>query len=251
MATEQAYDNEVTVKKPLNIKTGDTLRLKMQEDVIYHSSVQRHNGFEIQYDENEEKVIYSNDIRLIVRSTKDSTATVSIVRSSEGNSLLNAKKRAEAIDYNYTFENNTLSLGSYFTTKMEQGYRDQEVEIILYLPEGSILVADDNTYSFHRNSSQYGDILDNNFEGYHLLILDKDTKCLDCPVEIDSENEPDTTDESEESIEKGNSDSWEEEVNRDLTDEEAQVPITEEPEAPINNSTTDSLTIKTNSNEDN
>jgi len=261
MATEQAYDNEIKTEYPLNIKSGDTLRLKMQEDDLYHSSVYRSNGFEIQYNENDEKIIYSNDIRLIVRSTKDSTATLSIERSSEGNSLLNAKKRAEAITYRYDFTNNELSLDSYFITAIENGYRDQEVEVILYMPEGSVLFADENTYSFHSNSSYYEDILDNDFEGYHLLIQNKKTECLDCPpkIEAEAETQSELENRMDKILEENNSENWEEEVKNDFVDDESQIPTTELnevqvptkqiPKTPINKSTTDSLTFKNNTNE--
>ena len=251
MATEQAYDNEIKTEYPLNIKSGDTLRLKMQEDDLYHSSVYRSNGFEIQYNENDEKIIYSNDIRLIVRSTKDSTATLSIERSSEGNSLLNAKKRAEAITYRYDFTNNELSLDSYFITAIENGYRDQEVEVILYMPEGSILFADENTYSFQRNSSYHEDILDNDFEGYHLLIQNKKTACLDCPPKIEAENEKQWEEETEmeNTSEETNAENWEEEVKSDFVDDASNNTIKETPENSVNQTTTDSLTFKTNTNE--
>lgn len=180
-ATEQAYDGEFIIEQVLPIQKGDTLNIAMVTKNQYEHRTRRGNGFEIKLDENDEKIIYSNDVRLIVRSTKDSIGSIFIEKNAEGNSFKDAKNRAEAIDYNFIFENNKLHLDGYFTTNIEHKYREQDVEIIVYLPEGSIIKADDNTYSYHRNDRRYHDILNNGDEEHYLLIKKEDTYCLDCP----------------------------------------------------------------------
>lgn len=190
-ATEQAYDGDFITENSLPVRTGDTLRLAMRADNQYSYDVNRHGGLKIEYNENDEKVIYSNDIRLIVRHTRDSVAKLMIEKKAEGNSFLNAKKRAEAINYNYSFENGKLLLDGFFITDIENKYRDQEIEIILHLPVGTILYAEDNTYSFHRNNSYHKDILDNGDEEHYLRILENKTECLDCPIEKSYEDSND------------------------------------------------------------
>lgn len=65
----------------------------------------------------------------------------------------------------------------------------------MYLPEGTTVWTDDNTYSFHRNPSSYRDIIDNGFEEHYLKVINDDVICLDCPkdssykVNIDVEND--------------------------------------------------------------
>tara|TARA_R100000935_G_scaffold1439_1_gene4554 strand:- start:115389 stop:117143 length:1755 start_codon:yes stop_codon:yes gene_type:complete len=210
-ATEKAYNGEVLTEETLPIRTGDTVHIAMRANNQYDAYVSRSGGVEIKYDENDQKIIYSNDIRLIVKSTTDSTAKIMIDKNAEGNSFLNAKKRAEAIEYAYTFENGTLYLDGYFLTAIENKYRDQEIEVTLFLPEGSILVAEDNTYSYHRNDSRHNDILHNGMEGKSLLILKGKTECLDCP-------EDEITEEMNQSTTSENSD-WKEDVKEDFTDD--------------------------------
>jgi len=173
------------------VKAGDTLQLAMRADTQYEADVYRNYGPEIKYNENNEKIIYSNDIRLIVRSSKDSIGRMLIEKKAEGSSALDAKNYAKAINYNFTAEEGKLLLDGYLTADAKDKFRDQEVEIILYLPEGAILNADENTYSFHRNNSYYNDILENGKEGYNLLVEDDRLKCLDCPIE---EEELDSSD---------------------------------------------------------
>jgi len=182
-ATEQAFNGDSIVESTIPVKSGDTLRLGMVANSQYEYRVERSGGVEIKYNENDEKIIYSNDVRLIVRSAKDSIGKIVIEKTAEGKNLLDAKKRAEAIDYNYSLNNNTLLLDGYFLTDFENKYRDQEIEIVLYLPVGSILYAEDNTYTFHRNDSGYRDILNNGSESHYLRILENETECLDCPLD--------------------------------------------------------------------
>ena len=183
-ATDQAFDGDTITEHVIPVRAGDTLRLAMKANNHYSYDVSRHGGIKIEHDENDNKVIYSNDIRLIVRSTNDSLAKLMIEKRAEGSSFLNAKKRAEAIQYNYSFEGDKLLLDGYFITDIANKYRDQEVELVLHLPVGTTLYAEKNTYSFHRNDSRYNDILNNGDEEQYLMILNDDTKCLDCPGKL-------------------------------------------------------------------
>lgn len=178
---ERSNEGNVIYTEELNIKPGDTLYLAMNNNVRYDKDAVRSSGFSLKYNENDEQVIYSNNIRLIVRSTKDSTASLMLSKKAKGRDYLEAKNRAEAIEYNYGINNNRLSLNSYFLSSIDEKYRDQEIEITLYVPIGSTLYADNNTYSYHRNTSRYRDILLNGQEGYYLGIEDGKTSCIDCP----------------------------------------------------------------------
>ena len=60
------------------------------------------------YNDNNEKVIYTSDVRLIVRSTTDALAYLIIEKQANGSSYDVAKNRAEHINYAYVFENNEL-----------------------------------------------------------------------------------------------------------------------------------------------
>lgn len=208
-ATQQAYDGEVVEETLLPTIANDTLTIRMVANSIYDYTVHRSGGVEIKYDENEEKIIYSNDIRLVVRSTTDSIGKIVVERMAEGRSLLEAKKRAEAISYNFSVEDKTLLLDGFFLTDIENKYRNQEVEVVLYLPIGSTLFADKNTYSFHRNSSYYRDILNNGDESHYIKIFDNKTVCLDCPSHDYKSDNSESDDEN-----------WERELERKLRNEE-------------------------------
>lgn len=195
-ATERAYDADVVMTEVLPVKTNDTLFVKMEGNPVLNSTPYRSGKFNYSVDENNQKVLWSQDIRLVVRSTSDSIGRIEIQKTAEGKNYEDARTRAENINYSTSFSGNELKLGGQLTTAPENKYRDQEVQVTLFLPEGSVLYAADNTYSFHRNSDWYNDILENGKEERYLLITKNGTECLDCP-----EGE-DTWEESEEWLEE-------------------------------------------------
>ncbi|HET8753629.1 MAG TPA: PspC domain-containing protein, partial [Salinimicrobium sp.] len=148
-ATERAIDAEVFVRKTLPIKKNDTLYLNMRENTNFSSSYST-NNMKIQYDKKtKQEMLFSSDVRVIVRPTQDSVARMEIIKSAQGKNHEEARIRAENIIYNTGFSNNSLELDQYLTTNIENKFRDQEVEIRLYLPVGSILYASQNTHSYH------------------------------------------------------------------------------------------------------
>jgi len=181
-ATEHALNESVIEKTELNIKSNDTIKVTMSYNDLYTRTSKRYDNhdFKIVNDENGDKKIYSSDVRLIFKSTKDSTATLSIEKNAQGRNYQDARDTASNIDYHYSFNDNELLLNNHLLTDFENKFRDQEVIITLYLPEGSVVFADENTYHFHRNRSYYDDILDNGMEKHYLKIIEDDVICLDC-----------------------------------------------------------------------
>src|SRR5690606_12993741 len=98
---ERSNEGSTMQVNELNIAKGDTLFLQMQGNAHYEKDVIRSGGFNLKYNENDEQVIYSNNIRLIVRSTKDSLASLYLNKKAKGRDYLEAKNRAETISYNY------------------------------------------------------------------------------------------------------------------------------------------------------
>ena len=188
-ATNRAFDGEVTSTESLMVSPEDTLFLRMRNNPEVSRRTWKSSDFRVAYEDGN-KLLVGNDIRLIVKSVKDSVGKIEIIRSAEGKDFRDAKERARNINYSTSLMGNELLLNSYFTSDSSFGYRDQEVQVTLYLPEGITLFADDNTSSFHRNAGHFGDILKNGEENHFLKVTDSETICDDCPVETwDDEDE--------------------------------------------------------------
>jgi len=179
--TEQLFD----------IKKNDTLVVAMQNNDYYAENYRRsfHN-FDTGFNENGDRITYSQGVRFIVKSTRDSVAKIRIERSARGSDYDTAKDRANNISYNYTLNNNELKLDNHFIIPNDGRQRDQRIEVMLYLPVGTVFYADKNTYHYHRNDTyRFNDILDNGMENQYLKVKNNELICLDCP-----ENNKDTED---------------------------------------------------------
>lgn len=173
-----------------SIATKDTLKLTMSGNDYFAERFDRDYGFETDYNENGDLITFSQGIRLIVKSTKDSLAKIKISKTAKGSTYEKAKERAQSINYSYSLINNELALDNYLTVPNDTKIKDQRVEITLYIPIGSVLYADSNTYDYHSNNSRrYNDILDHGQEEKYLKVLRNKLECLDCPDEKDSKVE--------------------------------------------------------------
>ena len=181
-AIDRAFENNFSTQTPLSINMQTPLKLSMYNNEKYSFEAYRRSGLEIKPDANGNKVLYSSDIRLIVRSTDEKVGKIVLNKIASGKDYKQAKARAQAIDFNYNFNKNTneLILDGYFLTDITNKYRDQQIEVILYLPVNTKLIAATNTRSFHKNEPVYRDILILGDEEKTLLITPEGTQCLDC-----------------------------------------------------------------------
>ena len=181
-AIDRAFENNFSTQTPLSINMQTPLKLSMYNNDKYSFEAYRRSGLEIKPDAIGNKVLYSSDIRLIVRSTDEKVGKIVLNKIASGKDYKQAKARAQAIDFNYNFNKNTneLILDGYFLTDITNKYRDQQIEVILYLPVNTKLIAATNTRSFHKNEPVYRDILILGDEEKTLLITPEGTQCLDC-----------------------------------------------------------------------
>jgi len=188
-ATLRAFDGEVVLTEKLPIAPQDTLYLAMRSNPDYSSNTWRRD-VEIKYDDNDNKIMYITDINVVVKSTKDSIGKIEIVKTADGSDYKDAKNRAKNISYNTSFDGNKLYLDSYLTTNINEYYRDQEVKVTVYVPEGAILYVDDNVGDYYRYSDYAGGILKYDQEEHFVKVIENETICETCPVQsIDSNND--------------------------------------------------------------
>lgn len=226
-ATERAFDGDVVTTQILPITANDTLYLSMESNPNFQSYAYRRGSHDIKYDENGQKMLFSDDIRLIIRSTRDSVARMEILKAAEGRSYEDARNRAQEINYSSSFNGNELSLNSYLTTDTSNKLMDQKVQVTLFLPVGSTLYASKETYSFHRNEDWYNDILKNGDEEKMLRITEDGTECLDCPEDGNLEDPWGDSEDSDtpwsDSKEEEAEDTTRFEANIDVNDQEVKV----------------------------
>ncbi|MND95336.1 hypothetical protein D3C80_875900 [compost metagenome] len=143
--------------------------------------------FEFVQDSANTELIYSNDVRLHVLRTDESTPFMQIEKSARGNSFTNAKKRAEKINYKFQINGNHLILDNYFLTDVKNKFRGQEVDIYLYLPEGQLVKPDSSVRDYYNSDDNFFEL---NYNGdYNYKVVGSKVKCLNCPADEDNDND--------------------------------------------------------------
>ncbi|MBK8599817.1 MAG: PspC domain-containing protein [Flavobacterium sp.] len=187
-ATEFAVDGRFLQKETLPLKATDTLYVKFQFNEFYANDINDNDNFIVTEDANNAKVIYSNDVRMYVVKTDEKVPYIQIERKAKGRSLSAAKKTAEKIKYGYKLEGNHLILDNYLLTDFKNKYRDQEVEVYLYLPMGMLLKPDSSIQDYDDSDDSYFN-LHFSSDQYVYKVDSTKVKCMNCPPEENEWND--------------------------------------------------------------
>ena len=190
-ATEVAYEGKTIQKENLNVQPTDTLQIKFRYNEYYTKYIDDNDNFRFVQDASNNQLIYSNNIRFEILKTDEKLPFIQIERLARGKSFQEAKKRAEKMQYGFKLEGNQLLLDNYLLTSVTDKFRDQEVAIYLYLPEGVLFKVD--------QSAQHYDESDNDFfnlhyssDSYLYKVNSTQVKCLNCPENENEYNDVET-----------------------------------------------------------
>ncbi|WP_340074932.1 PspC domain-containing protein [Leptobacterium sp. I13] len=190
-ASEHAYTGTTSTKEQIFVSTSDTLLIKMNTENEYTDHYYRNPSFALIVDENDTERIYSEDVQFNIRKSNDSLSYVAVRKEADGRTYSDARERAGKIDYAYRASEKTIELDDFLTTDSRNKFRDQEVDIDIYLPEGTVVKVDNSTYGNIGRSTK-------NDKGFYRsgivgrlwkMGADGELKCLDCTA-YDEETEP-------------------------------------------------------------
>ena len=132
------------------------------------------------------EVIYSNEIKFYIKKTDKPQPYLQIERLAEGKSFAEANQRAEKINYNFKVVGNTLILDNYLLTEMASKYRNQNVELYLYLPVGTIFKADESVERYDYSDDDFFSSTYSS-ENFVYKVENNQIKCLNC-LSSDTDN---------------------------------------------------------------
>jgi|LakMenE18May11ns_1017448.scaffolds.fasta_scaffold9956613_6 phage shock protein PspC (stress-responsive transcriptional regulator) len=178
---EYAYDNKVVEKTPLTINAQDTLMISFANNEFYYKDANRRSDFEIRENEQGQPIIYSNDIRFELMTSKDNSPYLIVEKEAKGSTLELSKKRAEKVSYGYKLVNNNLIFDNYLITDLKENYRGQEVKIFLYLPKGTIFKVDESVRNYDSTDNDFWDLWYDD-ENHTYQMQENDVKCLTCKI---------------------------------------------------------------------
>ena len=187
-ATQIAFDAKTVQKQKFELNPKDTLFIKFAHNDYYAKDVNDNHEFLIAQDSAGNQVIYSNEIRFHVVKTDDKTAYIQIEKQAQGKSFQEAKSRAEKINYGFKVDGKRLIFDNYLLTDMKNKYREQRVDIFLYLPEGIIFKADASVRNYDHTDNSFFDLWYDSDN--HIYKMEKSkVNCLTCPNEMEEDFE--------------------------------------------------------------
>ena len=190
-ASEVAYEGKTIKKETLNILPTDTLQIEFRYNENYTNDLEDTDNFRFVQDASKNEVIYSNNIHFEIEKSDEKAPYIQIERRARGKSFNEAKKRAEKIQFGYKLEGNKLVFDNYLLTSVAEKFRDQEVAIFLYLPEGMVFKVDKSAQHYDQSNNDFFN-LHYSSDDYLYKVNSLQVKCLNCPENEDEYNDVET-----------------------------------------------------------
>ncbi len=195
-ATSKAQSAVKVSKKSILFNPEEPLKIGVKnDDEIYyqHNLRRRDNAIEVYIDD--EKAKYSNDIKIDVAKSDSDEAYIEIKKESEGRKRKDALDNAEKIKYKFNLDNNKIVFDAFFLSEYRNIWKDEEVYLTVYIPEGTTVYFENSSKRFLYNIENTQDIYDRNMANHHFKMTSKGFECMDC--EDDKESEDDRRDNSD------------------------------------------------------
>lgn len=193
-ASAFAVDGRDVKKETINLKPTDTLFIKFRYNDYFAKNVDDNRNFEVTQDSTGTNIIYSNDVRFKIEKTDEKLPYLQIEKEARGISLSEAKKRAQKIKYAYTINGNQIVLDNYMITELKNKYRDQSVDITLFVPVGTYIKPDSSVQNYDRSDDEFFN-LHYSSDNYVYKVTSDKIKCLNCPADENEYNDSETQEE--------------------------------------------------------
>lgn len=183
---QTAYDGTVSDNQEINFFATDTINVKLVDNISLsnNSHLERRWSYSMVFDENNIEKIYSNNIRLNIYTSESNNFYIKVRKKSQGKSRLIARENAREIGYDYILQEKDLLLNGYFLTDKDNKFKEQKINIDLYLPEGQTLYLDKSTRSFLYDVDNTQNIYDRDMAKHYFKMTENGLTCLDCDEKI-------------------------------------------------------------------
>jgi phage shock protein PspC (stress-responsive transcriptional regulator) len=184
-ATRTAYDGVDNQTENLNLVANDTLKIKMigNDNLSTFKVLKRRYNPETVYDNDTQK-LYSTKLYVDVKPTDNENGYIKIRKESEGKSRLTANNDAESIEYQFRLNDSNLELNGYFLSNFKNKFKDQLIDVTIYLPINSMVYLDKSTRTFLNNIDNVQNIYDRDMPKHYFRMTENGLECLDCDPNI-------------------------------------------------------------------
>ncbi|OYX84473.1 MAG: hypothetical protein B7Y83_08100 [Flavobacteriales bacterium 32-34-25] len=154
-ASAFAMDGRVVQKETLNLTLKDTLLIKFKHNDYFAKDIYDRSEFKITTDSTNNDIIYSNEVRFRIKKSNENYSYIQIEKEAKGKSFSEAREKANQIRYQYKIIGNQLIFDNYLLTDLKNKFRNQEVEITLFLTEGTLFKVDSSARDYDRSDDDF------------------------------------------------------------------------------------------------
>ena len=188
-ATSKAQNAIKVSKKSILFNPEQPLRIGVENDdeINYQHNLRRKdNAVEVYV--NDQKMKYSNDVKIDVSKSDTNEAYIEIRKESEGRKRKDALENAEKINYKFKIENNKIVFDAFFLSEFKNLWKDEEVYLTVFIPEGTSVYFENSSKKFLYSIENTEDIYDRNMANHLFKMTSKGFECLDCEDPDDDSN---------------------------------------------------------------
>ncbi|TYP98215.1 phage shock protein C (PspC) family protein [Tenacibaculum adriaticum] len=197
-ATSRAQDGTKVTKEAITYNAAQPLRIavKNDDDIYYqHNLRRRDNSVEVIV--NDQKMKYSNDIKIDVEKSETGTAYLEIKKEAEGRKRINAVENAEKLIYKFKIGENRILFDAYFLSEIKNMWKDEEIRLTVFIPEGTTVYFENSSKKFLYHIDNTEDIYDSNMANHHFKMTSKGFECMDCDDKEDHNNDWNSNDDND------------------------------------------------------
>lgn len=178
-------EDEVVDKVVLNELSSDTLKLTLKNDIFDVPKRKRYNirkNFLMNIDN--EKIRLGTPL-FTIKQTDEDTVYFEIIKTSKGSNTKEARQMAKAIEYNYSISANSLALDAYYSFNIDNLWRNQELGLVLYIPQGKSIYLSEEMERIIYDIDNVSNTYDPDMVGKTWTMLEPGLTCIGCdPKEL-------------------------------------------------------------------
>jgi phage shock protein PspC (stress-responsive transcriptional regulator) len=180
-ASKYRYQGIDTQTNSIELIVNDTLNISMVGNDTYQDTkyLKHESNFNIVNVDGIEKV-YSTNVDFDIRKSNTDLAYIKIRKEAKGRNYENANSNAEKLEYQFNVSDSNLKLNGYFLNEIKNTFFNQEIDVILYLPEGATIYLDKSTKTFIDDISNEQNIYDRRMINHYYIMGNSELKCIDC-----------------------------------------------------------------------
>ncbi|PHR74106.1 MAG: transcriptional regulator [Lutibacter sp.] len=192
ISSKYKYHEYKSTTEDLEITATDTLRISMIGNKDYKDLKYRNNNQLRVITDNGSKKVFSSDVDIDIRKSDTNSAYIKIRKGARGPNSETANDNASKLEYQFKLDGNRLTLNNYFLNEDRRSFIDQEVDVILYLPEGYHIYLDKSTRRYLYDVDNVQDLYDRSMTNHYYIMGENELDCLDCNtdkvIDVDTDN---------------------------------------------------------------